>query len=694
MRKRALRAIPISKVYTGRIHEVAARDRNIRRVIATRKKRVDSKETLILDVYQASGRNRRDISLQFRVFCQKDDYITFDVEGNKWRTGALLYLVCRDSGWCEYWWNYSQLEFLSDRDAERAESTLRKWNRDHGEHGGRAAFILLHQYQQNVKNDRLMKKHKKETDIIDADMEGFGALPEDYQAFVEEQVFRDENYMFYSTEKKRAFCTSCKESFILEGGRLRHEASGICNDRDTVRHNRAVLCPCCSKCLVAKSEGMGRGNLAAVKWSVLVQPRGEDVLTRYFCHRKDFRKDFRNPKVTTHEGYRTVHRADRATDYMFGRYRSTGRMRWCYYRSSRSSLYPPAETAEPRSVTVYAANLREAVAGTCMKYSVPDLFIENVANKGRCSHSPWIIDHYFNSYRKHPFIEQLLKVGFNKMAGEFLNGHPDTSVTLHDGERSILGTLGIGKSQYNMLRRIGDPGMMDLEMLVYKPDLRWDEFEDLRWLQGDQCSDAYRKYVGLMRYTTLHKLRRYVGEQKITHAQDYFDYIGWLEKMGYDMRNAFNLFPKDFKKAHDGMSRQYMKFKDKQAREDARRFNRLVERLRREAAGAEAMNLHVEGLFVRLPGKLEELKKEGEVLHHCVGAYMEKVSKGETMIFFIRQKEEPEKPYYTLEWRGKVVQCRGMHNCDMTPEVKAFVEIFQEKMIEYANMPEAHRKAG
>ena len=90
----------------------------------------------------------------------------------------------------------------------------------------------------------------------------------------------------------------------------------------------------------------------------------------------------------------------------------------------------------------------------------------------------------------------------------------------------------------------------------------------------------------------------------------------------------------------------------------------------------------------------EELKKEGEALHHCVGTYMERVRKGETMIFFIRRKEEPEKPYYTLEWHGKVVQCRGSHNCDMTPEVKAFVQIFQEKMTEYASEPQKHRKAG
>lgn len=95
-----------------------------------------------------------------------------------------------------------------------------------------------------------------------------------------------------------------------------------------------------------------------------------------------------------------------------------------------------------------------------------------------------------------------------------------------------------------------------------------------------------------------------------------------------------------------------------------------------------------------MPENLDELKTEGECLHHCVGNYRDKVARGETMIFFIRKEEEPEKPYFTLEWKGKIIQCRGFRNCDMTPEVKAFAMLFQEKMKEYENAPQKNRKAG
>ena len=696
MKKKGFREVPVPEVELEQVRAVAIDDKNLRGVIVSQVCEVNEQETLILNVFQVSGKNKRDISIMFRVFCQKDDYITLEVDTGKWRTGALLHLVCRDSGWCEYWWNYGQLTFRSAEDESIAEAIFRKWLKWTADlrRSGRAAFCLLDDYQNHIKHVRLMKKHKKETDVIDAEMDKFGDLPDDYQTFVEEKVLGGENYIFYDTKRKSAYCTSCKHTFVLENKFLRHETIGIWNKQDEVRHNRTVRCPYCNKFLQAKSEGMSRQSLVSVQWSVLVQPHGEDLLTRYFCHIKDFRIDFHNPKITTSEDYRTVHTAEKVTDYMWAHYKTTGDMRWCYYRDRGSSWYPPAETVAPRSTMLYNTDLPKAIEGTCMKYSVPDIFIENVANDPRHFKSPWMIDNYFNSYRKYPFIEQLLKVGFYKMVQEFLEDHRWNNIDLNAGCNSILGTLGVNKYQFNMLRKVGNPRLRDLEILRYKPDLKWEEFSDLRYIEDNGHTDMYKKFIDFMRYTTLHKLRKYMQQQKIRHYQDYFDYGGWLEKMGYDMRNEFNLFPREFKKAHDEMSKQYMKFKDKQAREDTKRFNKLLQKLKKETTDVEAMNLNIAGLFIRLPNRLEELKVEGEILHHCVGTYTEKVRKGETMIFFVRKIEEPDKPFYTLEWKGRVVQCRGSHNCDMTPEVKAFVEIFQSKMVEYEKLPKKQRKVG
>ena len=44
--------------------------------------------------------------------------------------------------------------------------------------------------------------------------------------------------------------------------------------------------------------------------------------------------------------------------------------------------------------------------------------------------------------------------------------------------------------------------------------------------------------------------------------------------------------------------------------------------------------------------------KEGRALHHCVGRndyYMKRMAAGRTWILFLREKERPEEPYYTIE---------------------------------------------
>ena len=107
-------------------------------------------------------------------------------------------------------------------------------------------------------------------------------------------------------------------------------------------------------------------------------------------------------------------------------------------------------------------------------------------------------------------------------------------------------------------------------------------------------------------------------------------------------------------------------------------------------AGVDALNIKGNGLILIVPANSAAIKEEGEALHHCVGTYIERVAKGETAIFFIRREAEPDKPYYTLEWRdNKVIQCRGMNNCSVTDKVKAFVQTFEEKMNEQLKAKES-----
>jgi len=345
----------------------------------------------------------------------------------------------------------------------------------------------------------------------------------------------------------------------------------------------------------------------------------------------------------------------------------------------------------PRSTILYNTDLLETVAGTCMKYSAVDIYVDKVVQNDQFLNKPWCIDWYFNSYRENPYLEQLLKIGFYKLTQAVLKDHDCPEFK---NGRTVLETLQVSRLQFNMLRGIGDPSVRDVRILHYAGEIRQEDFNILHYIHDDGYDRMYEKYLDMRRYTTVYKLKKYIDKQRIIHDRDYFDYTRWLEEMGYDMRNEFNLYPKDFKKAHDDKSKEYTRFKDKQAKEDEKRFKRLLAKLRKETEDVDAMDLKTYGMFIRLPKELDELKREGETLHHCVGTYRDSVARGDTMIFFIRLESDPDQPFYTLEWKGRVVQCRGFKNCDMTPEVKAFVNIFQEKMVEYEEKSLKRRKVG
>lgn len=113
-------------------------------------------------------------------------------------------------------------------------------------------------------------------------------------------------------------------------------------------------------------------------------------------------------------------------------------------------------------------------------------------------------------------------------------------------------------------------------------------------------------------------------------------------------------------------------------------MKKLLEEMLKENAGIDnAFLIKGKGLILRVPRDAQEIKNEGAALHHCVGTYVDRVAKGQTHIFFVRRVEEPDTPYFTMEYnKGRVIQCRGSHNCGMPASVKAFVAAFEKLMKE------------
>lgn len=125
------------------------------------------------------------------------------------------------------------------------------------------------------------------------------------------------------------------------------------------------------------------------------------------------------------------------------------------------------------------------------------------------------------------------------------------------------------------------------------------------------------------------------------------------------------MFPKDLTAAHDRAAERYQNMLNKSQDELIKKRARILNKYC--FSDAET------GLMIRPVKSTYELKKEGKELCHCVASYAKSVAQGTTNIFFVRKTDEPDKPFYTLEYDGKkIVQDHGYKNKLQTPEVLAF----------------------
>ncbi len=683
MDKRALSALPRPKV-KKQYQELRQMISGMKGIVTAERIEIGVEDTLVINCFKPKGKT---VIPWFRTFCQETEYISQDLTEKKtrWRTAAFDYIAgfyISDTRRMK-----SNLVLASSQDGDIIIEFMREWRERNHTNRCDAGFEFedyIYAYQADIRDRKLAEKHRKICEKIDTRMELFGELPEDYQRFIEKKVFDDYNYFFYLKKEKWAYCTRCGHEYELRKDGIYHRKIAIWNHSVYLRHNKDYICPHCNKPIVAKSEGYGRGGLLEVNRSVLVQPSGDNVLVRYFCHSKDFSEDFRHPKIKSREMLRTIHTPTAVENYEWETYTYSQEVRWCYPRRHGWG-WNPSEFQVPRSTVLYNTNF-DFLNTTCMKYSCIGMFLEGVLPT--LNHkSPYIVDNYLNFYNRYSFVEQMIKIGWYRLVGELFEKYGAAEREGFKNGRNILETCGITRSQFKLLREAtnGNPELRDLRIIKHAEQkeirLTVDDLNILRFTNDEGCYDFFDKFLDAMRYTTLYKLDKYLNNQKIKHKQDYFDYAGWLMEMGYDMRNEFNIYPRNFVEKHDEMAKAYQKFKDKQHREDIKKFNRLLKQMRKELKEDNPLNLQVKGLFIRLPYRADELKTEGETLHHCVGTYIDRVMRGKTAIFFVRRIESPDEPFYTLEWKDhKVVQCRGAHNCDMTPEVKAFTALFEEQM--------------
>lgn len=197
-----------------------------------------------------------------------------------------------------------------------------------------------------------------------------------------------------------------------------------------------------------------------------------------------------------------------------------------------------------------------------------------------------------------------------------------------------------------------------------------------RWIDGVECYQHYRnpnqldmsifnqyyKHENAMIPEGVKPIRfwNWVVRNNVT-IQDYKDYKNMALKLGMEWRGDYLVFPKNFQAAHDEILQNYNAY---EAEKEAKKF-------KRESEGYKSgmlkkllpMEQTIGNYQFLVPHEASEIIAEGKTLHHCVGTYVERHVTGKTTIIFVRDKEKPKVPLYTMEIRAhNIIQIRADRN--------------------------------
>ena len=102
---------------------------------------------------------------------------------------------------------------------------------------------------------------------------------------------------------------------------------------------------------------------------------------------------------------------------------------------------------------------------------------------------------------------------------------------------------------------------------------------------------------------------------------------------------------------------------NEQKRRELEAYKAKFEKLQKDRIAKYEYENDQDDFVIRVPHELFEITREGQILGHCVGGYVNSHASGSTNIIFLRRKSDPTIPFYTIEIKDDaVIQIHGRYN--------------------------------
>ena len=339
------------------------------------------------------------------------------------------------------------------------------------------------------------------------------------------------------------------------------------------------------------------------------------------------------------------------------------------------------------------ANWRDIVAGTSLQYCDLEGYVNTRQSNHRIYLNPirFLID-----WGRYPAVEKLWKAGYTKLVHERIEGlkpslrgmirwqSPVISQAIRFPLR-LLKTFAPKEWTAERMKKMADcyhlscdgaiseqeavqvcRAEVDLETI--KTALRHaSAYKVLKYIDGCVQKEKAQREAERERARQLH--RPYYGGGRMTFMTSYRDYLQDCGQLGLDLDDTMVLFPRNLEQAHARTTAQ-VKYKHDE---------KLVADFAQKSKDAQWMCFEYDGLMIRPAASGKELIEEGAYLNHCVGGYADRMARGTTMILLIREVDQPDIPYYTLQWKdGSIIQCmrKGNKSYYDDPRMVAFIRMW------------------
>lgn len=518
---------------------------------------------------------------------------------------------------------------------------------------------MIQEFQTDVLWDKIEERHRQETSEWDQIMSKIPALPKDWERWCRKSVIT-QHYIFYKPERKEeGYCSRCNT-----------RVQGI-----SPKHNQYGICPKCKQRIQYKSMKMQKRIIHKAEYTYLLQKFGANqmVIRKFGVYATFHQNNGFVPEISWFETRRVIVEEDFSqTAYYYGKYKD-GSYRW------RESLYANYHyDFEGNKGTVYQRTLFSLNQGI-LKTSGLYEFQKNMK---------MVEPETYLLYRYHcPAIEKAAKAGLKKFV---LQSICKKSRLLN--YRKLIEILGINSCLLKQLVKM-DGGIAGLSWLQKMKDTqKWISEDILRYFEKHNISTTDIAFIEnqMSPQQIYHYLRRMVKESGLPVEKVltiWRDYLSMAKKLEKNLEDSIVYRPRELERRHDEAVIALKEIDTKQKAEELREKFPNLEKVCKEITPIY-QSLKDEKYAVLVPQKIEDIIKEGEALHHCVGTqewYFDRISRKASYIVFLRRQENLKKEFYTMEIEpnGNIVQKSKEYNRtgDDYKEVEPFLKKWKKDVL-------------